>query len=264
MPNAISTVEGEASLFDKLHPYLANAELWLIDNVIGRANLLPELCNESQLIDMLCKSIVAHHALLRAVPALDLVLTPNGFGIVSNSNVVPASKERIERLILSLEQTRDEEVQKLVYRLATVESWNYTALAQHFAGSLQPNIFFVKKLGFTEHVWDKFIEYHDKAVDVEDSLAEEYFSPELIRFWRREMFLQHALSIEANAIISAINEQVIEVLKGGSINHRRMVAAVNVIRNNPDDFPQWHASETAKLFSPPVFKNKKRSNGFWF
>ena len=40
---------------------------------------------------------------LIAIPSLDLVLTTNGFGIVSNQNVVPASRERVDALISSLE-----------------------------------------------------------------------------------------------------------------------------------------------------------------
>lgn len=38
----------------------------------------------------------------------------------------------------------------------------------------------------------------------------------------------------------------------------------NLIRNNPLYFPAWHSSDTAKLFSPPVFKNKKQAKGYWF
>lgn len=33
---------------------------------------------------------------------------------------------------------------------------------------------------------------------------------------------------------------------------------MNFIRNNPDEFPEWHNSDTAKVFSPPKFVNKKK------
>lgn len=39
---------------------------------------------------------------------------------------------------------------------------------------------------------------------------------------------------------------------------------VEYIRNRPDTFPEWHRSETARLFSPPVFRNEKKSKGYWF
>ncbi|MBR5825029.1 MAG: hypothetical protein IKY67_12920 [Paludibacteraceae bacterium] len=31
-----------------------------------------------------------------------------------------------------------------------------------------------------------------------------------------------------------------------------------------EEFSQWHNSDTAKLFSPPKFENKKEKKGYWF
>ena len=39
---------------------------------------------------------------------------------------------------------------------------------------------------------------------------------------------------------------------------------VNIIRENPTAFPEWHASDTAQLYSPAIFKNKKGYGGYWF
>lgn len=36
------------------------------------------------------------------------------------------------------------------------------------------------------------------------------------------------------------------------------------IHNNPDEFPEWHNSDSAKLFSPPKIVNKKENKGYWF
>lgn len=44
------------------------------------------------------KRYVCTAAFRDALPHLDLVLTPNGFGVVSNQNVAPASADRVERL----------------------------------------------------------------------------------------------------------------------------------------------------------------------
>ena len=32
---------------------------------------------------------------------------------------------------------------------------------------------------------------------------------------------------------------------------------VNIIREHPDEFPAWHSSTVAELYTPPVFENKK-------
>lgn len=38
---------------------------------------------------------------------------------------------------------------------------------------------------------------------------------------------------------------------------------VNIIREHEDVFPAWHASDTAKLYSPAIFVNKKKAGGYW-
>jgi len=45
--------------------------------------------------------------------------------------------------------------------------------------------------------------------------------------------------------------------------HNAFFDIVNTIRDNPEEFPQWH-SATANLYAPAVFENKKESLGYWF
>ena len=53
-------------------------------------------------------------------------------------------------------------------------------------------------------------------------------------------------------------------LRSGSFNSRRLADIVNYIRLNPESFSEWHKSETAKLFAPPVFRNVKKASGYFF
>lgn len=91
LPNAFATAQGEPPFFDKVLPWLETAERWVFQQFIGdtfESSLLAMGENEPVRLTATC--VVAHEAMLRAVPSLDLVLTPNGFGIVSNQNVAPA------------------------------------------------------------------------------------------------------------------------------------------------------------------------------
>ena len=67
--------------------------------------------------------IVAFDAFRNAVPHLDLMLTPNVFGIVNNSNIAPASKERVERLINSLLDNCENEIESLLSLLPKETRW---------------------------------------------------------------------------------------------------------------------------------------------
>ena len=109
LPNAFATVKGETPFFDRVLPWLQTAERWLFTRFVGDdfADTFLTL-DPDEPVRVTAACVVAHAAMRNAVPNLDLVLTPNGFGIVSNQNVAPASRDRVARLIASLEASRDD------------------------------------------------------------------------------------------------------------------------------------------------------------
>lgn len=46
--------------------------------------------------------------------------------------------------------------------------------------------------------------------------------------------------------------------------HGVLFDIVNTIKDNPEEFPEWHSSKVAELYNPTIFENKKESKGFWF
>lgn len=84
--------------WDKLRPFVQEAELFLQTDVIGLDlyNLIAAT-TDTQLKDSAC-TVIACTAYNGAIPYVDLIQTPNGFAVVSNSNQAPASKERVYRL----------------------------------------------------------------------------------------------------------------------------------------------------------------------
>ena len=108
LPNIQVTVTGETPLIDKLSPFLAATEKWLSDIFTSEA-VFDTICQyaEENALRVATTQAVVYEAFRRAVPHLDIILTPNGFGIVSNTNIAPASKERINRLLDALLENRD-------------------------------------------------------------------------------------------------------------------------------------------------------------
>ena len=124
VPNTLKAVAGELSLFDKIQYHLLQAEQWLTDTFVS-SDTMSRIRTYSDNTPLLhyCRIITAAEAMRHAVPQLDLILTPNGFGIVSNQNVIPASKERIERLLLSLEKQRDDALAVILAMLPDAHHW---------------------------------------------------------------------------------------------------------------------------------------------
>lgn len=63
------------------------------------------------------EAFVCYSAAYEAIPALDLIATPNGFAVVNNQNLAPASKERVAALRESYRQSKSRYVSALIVLL---------------------------------------------------------------------------------------------------------------------------------------------------
>jgi hypothetical protein len=128
-PNSVLEIDDEISFFTKVEPYLQATERWLRNFVLGDAE------DYNSIVTSLSCRVVVDFALSEAIPTLDLVLTPNGFGVVSTDAMAPASKERVERLISSLSSSAENNLIVLVDELLKVDSWLSTAQGQYFTST---------------------------------------------------------------------------------------------------------------------------------
>ncbi len=262
VPNSIKPTMGEITLFEKITAHIILTEKWVTHFFTG-SELLEDIDTlNPDLVDAL-RQLVTAEALHRAVPSLDLVLTPNGFGVVSTNTVGAASKQRVDRLLGNLIALRDEAIEQTLLLLPKEEDWSITDQAHFFASTLFPNIDLVTLCGITSARWDKYFELRTRCISIELTLAEDYFSPELMSELRHE-FLVGSMNVQRLRLVHAIRSQVVDVLQDKPINGTRMRDLVNYIRHNPELFPTWHNSATAQLFSPPKFENKKKSSGYFF
>ena len=264
LPNVFATVKGEVSLFDKVKVDIDLAENWVIQTFVS-TKTFDAICGyaDDKPIKVITAKLIASEALRRAIPSLDLVLTPNGFGVVSNQNVAPASKERVDRLFASLDDYRDECIGNLLPALGGETQWLTSSQASFFGETLFPDLAITDQVKGNGSKWEKYLEHHSQVIDLEASLAEEWLSPELMSALRSEN-LRGDLTAKRSEIVRQVKAQVVGYLRSGSFNSRRLADIVNRIRENEDDFPEWHQSETSKLFAPPVFRNEKKSKGYWF
>lgn len=262
IPNVMSTVEGESSLYEKVKPYMGLVESSLSDIFIG-PEMLANPQSMSEVLRNAASVYVANEAFRMAVPSLDLVLTPNGFGIVNNQNVVPASKERIDRLMFSLAQLRDKAASTMVIALADIDGYAETPQGKWFSASLfLPLADHLSGLADPEKpMWDEFLRVRNLAEPLENEVADEFISPELMARLRVAPFEKGSVYAP---LASRVRRIIARAIPGAPLNKRALTDLVNFIRENPDKYPEWKNSKTAELFSPPIFENDKKSSGYWF
>lgn len=265
IPNQLVTVKGEISLFDKLVPFLDLAEAWVKETFTSESTF-NTICGytDSNPIRIATARLVVADAMRRAIPSLDVVLTANGFATVGTQNLVAASKMRVDRLVGSMLTHRDDCIAALLPELPGASKWLSSSQADFFGGTLFPTMEIVEQSpGNATTKWERYLELRPQLIDLEASLAEEWFSPELMSALRAEN-LRSDLTEKRGMVVRQVKAQIVGYLRVGSFNSRRLADIVNYIRQSEDDFAEWHQSATATLFAPPVFRNDKKASGYFF
>ena len=265
LPNIIASVKGETPFIERLALFLDLAEDW-VRTTFTSETTFNTICGytDSNPLKVLTSRLVVADALRQAIPSLDIVLSPNGFAVVNTSNLAPASKPRVDRLIGSMLSHRDDCIAALLPGLVGASKWLTSSQADFFGATLFPDLRIVDSVGgATGSKWDRYLELRSQVIDLEASLAEEWLSPELMSALRSET-LRGDLPVKRHEIVRQVKAQVVGYLRGGSFNSRRLADIVNYIRLNAESFEEWHKSETAKLFAPPVFRNERKASGYFF
>lgn len=271
LPNAFATVEGEVSLYDKLEPYLMEAQTWMINSITGKecVTQLTEEADDNAAKAEACR-VMTCDALMHAIPALDVVLTPNGFGVVSNQNIAPASKDRVQRLIDSIEMQRDDAIMHLMKYLRSNRLWLESQIFRIWSKTLLPDIAITTQLGIRDHQFSAYLSLMPRIIQIEAMLAAEFISPELLDHLHKYQFgigfatMSPAEKAGRAYVLTHLRTEIVSQLGGAPLNRTFMNDLVQMIRSEPDLFPQWRDSATAQLFTPDVFENKKKANGYFF
>jgi hypothetical protein len=122
----IPTASG--SEFGALEPYVNESKDLLKLNLLG-ADLYNKIdgLQVSDTAYITLARLVCAMAYKNAIPFVDLVQTANGFAVVSNGNLAPASKERVERLIEwltnQIDTTTDLLINQVMVTSALLTEW---------------------------------------------------------------------------------------------------------------------------------------------
>lgn len=250
IPNVVTAVEGEKDLFTKITPHLTIAEAWLESRVVKYADIAE---NESAMT--YAKIIVANEGFRRAIPSLDLILTENGFGIVSDNNVAPASRDRVNALLDGLRAQVDEAIEALDAILNGAVLGG-TVFKGYEAQRMQE----VTKDFFARYLADKI-----RIIAMEEMLARRVLSSDVLsalRSYAYDTTVNEPLSTLAFMVKQYIVRKLTDKMtpEEGKRVARQMV---DWIRKHPDTFPNWENSEAAKYWADYSYKNDKNSGGFW-
>lgn len=150
---SIPTAQG--SEWIALDPFVSAADDYVQTTLIGSDlyNYITVLTTDLNNIQSTLRNVIAYKAYREAIPFVDLIQTANGFGVVSNANIAPASKERVERLLAQCEQQLDNSIDLLILKVmgnsSALTEWKKFSLFNQLTSCL-----FLTGIDFAEYSED--------------------------------------------------------------------------------------------------------------
>lgn len=263
IPNVVHEVKGETPLLTKLLPWIDSASQWLTIKFLGSDYEVPERFMP------VVETVVAHKALAEAVPSLDVALSPAGFAVINTDGRAPASKERVERLIASLNASVDNYLEILVSDLLHTAGWVESPMGLWWRGSFIPRLTEARRFKGQSPLFDTYIAMRSVALRFEQQLAESYLGHDTLDLLRSSQFL----SPDYAEIVSMIREAELRYISAHLRDQRLSCPdeheawhlirpVIDRMKYFPDLYRLWQ-SEMADRFKVEPFKNDIKG-GFYF
>lgn len=122
-------------VFLKMQPSFEVAYNDLVEQVVGMEFADKVTQPDSELLIPI-RCYVIRSTFLDHMHSQDIVMTDNGFGVVSNDNIAPASQARVDALKSELTYQRDYNKHQVIYLLRKVDGWSDSEQAQATIRSL--------------------------------------------------------------------------------------------------------------------------------
>lgn len=283
IPNSFGQVMGGVTLYEKMLPFLQTAESWLVKNIIGGplfAEIESSDLDSGEPLYFLPRRVVTLRAWQLALPALDVLVTNNGIGAAETDTIKPASKAKIDRLLLTTAEEIDIALEMLVDELLKNKMWWGLDVSDPFNATLFSNYSVLRLIhgghernSETETIHDRYVRHLPKIFAVEKSLAMNCIS---MPVYRRLRSLAHGVQVQdpkdesAMVLLGLVKHATVTLLNDlhctpfTNPKRKQMLGELSAfILDHREDFPEWDGSLLQQLFDAEHFKNKEGATGHW-
>lgn len=202
-------------------------------------------------------------AFYNAIPQLDLTLSGTGFGVVSNQNLAPASRERVEALRAEMRNQWEDALEDLIERLRGDARWCESAVAKQYFSHLVWKSEQLGHFGLAEpHRSDLERLRHQISmaeIKVQNLIgAEQYF--ELCDAIRRRT------ETGAQTLLAGLCVGHIAALAAGSMADCELsrLALLKGLEQNINDFPAYRHSRAWEANHYRPYRNGKEDPCYFF
>lgn len=256
--------------YSVIEPFLYEADNKFLGQLLGTDlyNYIESL-GATNALKLTYIRLLSFQAYENAIPFADLIQTQNGFGVVSNSNIAPASKERVERLrewvSKQIYVNVDLLIQLIYQSTAAMTEW------RKFAGfNSLTDCFFLTGEEFSNYTpcqdpkrkyfLDKKSELLAWQTNIIEKLISKGYLSQLIAEMRAVNFTAGSENVIRHCKI------ILGLLSQG--NQEQALKTSNVLSNMLDDnlttYITYAASPEYALRKTPVYENKLNDPTYFF
>lgn len=282
-----SAIDPESGLFDRVQPFLETADLMLRTGLLGDdlytfltdafspssgassdgAPLSPASdFRQPATLDMIANSVqhyIINRAMVLAIPQLDLILTSSGFGVVSSSQIAPASRDRVETLRRSCDRAALYWRDTLLLQLLGNSATQPLAIASPEFVAATSSLFWTEKQTRSDIPGSS----GDKTLDELRPLISRAETEIAKRISREQLDALYAKMRQSD--LTSAQLQVVGMLRvvagalvtlpldspnAFALRHLRNI--YEVMEDNPDDFAEYHSSSVYAGRHAPTYENR--------
>ena len=254
----LSATSSTAHVFSMIEPHLAVTEQNLKSELLGSFDYTTVVGFEDILVRLVCL-----RTYYEQIPHLDLVLTPTGFGVVSNENVAPASPERVKALRQQVKDACDDALDDAILAMLGTE-W-----ANTISGRIRVNSFYFTGADLRDYAGmpdahrsalvERLIQIAEAEEYIRRGISSEFFEVLLDGIRKKE------LKTEYRMIIHELKLAIGGWLHGNKdVLRMKLANVINEMERNIDEYTEYRDSEAYKVKHFERYENAKDDSTFFF
>lgn len=258
------------AVFDNMQPSFESHYDDLVATVVG-ADAEQAVCTEDSPLQRYSRDYVMLATFLDRLHSQDIIMTDNGFGVVSNDNIAPASQARVDTMERELAYRRDYALHNVINRLRQVEGWADSLQAFNTIRSFVWSPYILNKFcGIPGKLTVDDLAAHKGEIDTAETFLRKQLSDaqidQLLDEERRATFVTSSHRVAIMRILDFIGCHVTK--NDDSIDLRArdrfFESLLRLIEDNIDDFTKYRDSTAYKANHMQEYENKLDDTAFFF
>lgn len=209
---------------------------------------------------------VCFRAFYLAIPMLDLVLTGSGFGVVSNQNIAPASRDRVDALRTNMRNHMDDARDNVTNMLIALgnNDWSQSFTARTLITSLiftgeEMRLYCGKPDAHLSDLQENVVKLREA-----DEMLCTYFSEELYAHLLEKLRIDSFSDKEIN-LVSYMRQAIGYKFQDNRMALKQMLRNISqYLEDNIDDFPTYKASKAYEVKHFEFYQNAQDDTTFFF